>query len=284
MTVKSHTGGDSVLSAKAVTRLFPLPVYISGVSVGGNMHFFKIHHGFCNNPKFNLISHRTKQPKAVVLGIITSLLEYASMQKPRGSIDGFSTEAYSFDLGINEGDIVTVCNALRDIGFILGSSIRNWEEYQTYDRTGAERQRKYRENKKIAQSSITDVTERNALRNTEEKRRDKKRKENNKYISNILPPEWINLETWDEFISMRLKLKAINSDRALKSIINSLDRYRTNGHDPNEILEKSIRNSWKDVFEPKGQNNATHSNNKPKSAHDVFGSAWAGAGGLDTKF
>lgn len=132
------------------------------------MHFFKIHHGFSSNPKFNLVSHRTKTPKAVVLGIITSLLEYASMQNPRGSVSGFNAEAYAFDLGIEEETVVTVCHALRNIGFItegsIGSildqmgSIRNWEEYQTYDRTAAERQRRFRENKRLASLVVTDVT------------------------------------------------------------------------------------------------------------------------------
>ncbi len=256
------------------------------------MHFFKIHHGFCNNPKFNLISHNTKQPKAIVLAVITSLLEYASMQKPRGSIDGFNAEAYAYDLGINEDSVVTICNALRNIEFISDSSIRNWEEYQTYDRTGAERQRKFRQNKKLVSSAVTDVTERNALRNTEEKRRDKKRKEEKDNIGDFYAiPDWIPSSAWNEFKEMRVKIKKPMTLRAAHLILDKLDRFRTLGHDPTTVLNQSIINNWQDIYEPKGQSNAAHKKlnseyNQPSKTERLYAAARraAEAGGFASGF
>lgn len=56
-----------------------------------------------------------------------------------------------------------------------------------------------------------------------------------------------------EFIEVRKKLKAVNSDRAINTLINKLNKY------PDDIkykmIENSIVNSWKDVYELKEQKN-----------------------------
>lgn len=50
-----------------------------------------------------------------------------------------------------------------------------------------------------------------------------------------------------EFLEVRKKLKAINSDRAIKTIINRLNNY--DDSTKYKMIEKSIVNSWKDVYE-----------------------------------
>ena len=52
-----------------------------------------------------------------------------------------------------------------------------------------------------------------------------------------------------EFLELRKKLKAVNSDRAIKMLINKLNKYDDNTKI--EMIERSILNSWKDVYEPK---------------------------------
>ncbi len=74
-----------------------------------------------------------------------------------------------------------------------------------------------------------------------------------------------------EFLEMRKKLKAVNSDRAIKMLINKLNK-----HDDNtkiKMLENSILNSWKDVYELKGTNNQV--NNKNASTGEFDGVAEA---------
>jgi hypothetical protein len=70
------------------------------------------------------------------------------------------------------------------------------------------------------------------------------------------PPDWIDAQKWEGLMEVRVEKKAAQTEKALKSLVSRLDQFRMNGHDPNEIIENSIRNSWKDVFEPKGNNNA----------------------------
>lgn len=56
-----------------------------------------------------------------------------------------------------------------------------------------------------------------------------------------------------EFIEVRKKLKAVNSERAINTLINKLNKY------PDDIkyqmIENSIVNSWKDVYELKEKRN-----------------------------
>ncbi len=77
--------------------------------------------------------------------------------------------------------------------------------------------------------------------------------EENKYFSND------NLESiFKEFLEVRKKLKAVNSDRAIKTLINKLNKY--DDDTKYQMIENSIVNSWKDVYELKQQKTF---NNKP---------------------
>lgn len=71
-------------------------------------------------------------------------------------------------------------------------------------------------------------------------------------------PEWINPDKWDAFMEVRKKKKAAQTDYAKKLIINELTRLRAAGDDPNQVLEKSIINSWKDVYPLKDKNGGTY--------------------------
>lgn len=63
-----------------------------------------------------------------------------------------------------------------------------------------------------------------------------------------------NLESiFKEFLEVRKKLKAVNSDRAIKTLLNKLNKY--NDDIKYQMIENSIVNSWKDVYELKQQNN-----------------------------
>jgi len=68
----------------------------------------------------------------------------------------------------------------------------------------------------------------------------------------VVVPGWIPLETWEAFIQMRKRIGKPPTDYALKLIIAKLDRFRSNGQDVKQVLEKSITSGWQDVFEIKG--------------------------------
>ena len=52
-----------------------------------------------------------------------------------------------------------------------------------------------------------------------------------------------------EFLGIRKKLKAVNSERAIKTLINKLNKYSDDIKF--KMIERSVVNSWKDVYELK---------------------------------
>lgn len=89
-------------------------------------------------------------------------------------------------------------------------------------------------------------------------------------------PDYIKADLWNEFLTIRLKLKAVNSDLAIKGILNKLERWNAKGHDANDMILNSIENSWKGVFEPKATKYSKTSGstqvfeNTIRNAHNVI--------------
>lgn len=134
----------------------------------------------------------------------------------------------------------------------------------------AERVRKHRElkqQKQLALQCNTEVTKSNTEKEKDiekekelelEKKKDKKNgrpMDAKEYFANA---ELNSIFT--EFIEVRKKLKAVNSERAIKTLINKLNKYDDNTK--YKMIENSIVNSWKDVYELK-ENKSTGYNKKP---------------------
>ena len=86
--------------------------------------------------------------------------------------------------------------------------------------------------------------------------KDKRNIERNIEINNNnpkIPSSYFDNEELDslfkDFLSMRKKLKAVNSDRAITVLINKLSKY--DDKTKIKMIENSIENSWKGVYELK---------------------------------
>ena len=64
-------------------------------------------------------------------------------------------------------------------------------------------------------------------------------------------PDFIDQELWDQFMIMRKKKKATPTEFAVKLLIKKLTGFQASGFDVNKIIELSIENNWKGLFEPK---------------------------------
>ena len=60
-------------------------------------------------------------------------------------------------------------------------------------------------------------------------------------------PDWVPLEAWKEWLTNRQKLKAVNSERALNSLIMKLDFCRTQGYSVEAAIDVAIVKSWKSI-------------------------------------
>lgn len=98
-------------------------------------------------------------------------------------------------------------------------------------------------------------------------------------------PDWLDTQAWSEYRKHRGKTFKRN---AQKLAIGKLERWRAQGHDPTEIINNSIMNGWKGLFEPKEKNfNGPH---QPKlTPHDRLEAASKSAldeiiAGIDAEF
>lgn len=64
-------------------------------------------------------------------------------------------------------------------------------------------------------------------------------------------PDWLDKETWDALVDMRKRIKKPMTDHAQKLMLGKLYKMKEAGHDIKTIMEKTIVNSWLDVYEPK---------------------------------
>lgn len=134
----------------------------------------------------------------------------------------------------------------------------NFSEYNTSGsersasgKTGAERQREYRERKKAGISSKSDVTCDVTCDVTSNRREEKRREEDNPKAPAEPLPDWLPLEAWKAFLGMRRQIKKPLTVDAFPLAIRKLEKLRALGNDPRAVLEQSTLNSWQGLFELK---------------------------------
>lgn len=79
-------------------------------------------------------------------------------------------------------------------------------------------------------------------------------------------PSWIDPETWTTYLEVRASKRAAKTPRAWSAVVKELLKFKTAGHDPNAILETSIRANWADVYEPKPNGGSNGHENQYEAA------------------
>lgn len=129
--------------------------------------WLRLYHGTFNDPKWPLVARLSKQTVGVVVSIWTPLLEYASMNEDRGSVDKFCPEEIDVLYGYADGTTASVFQVMKERGIITPDNrIAAWDDRQPMEtdnnsrraRTSTERVRKYRERKTAKSANETDET------------------------------------------------------------------------------------------------------------------------------
>lgn len=115
-----------------------------------------------------------------------------------------------------------------------------------------------------------------SLRKTEESAYEKRKlstpelaspKERLKKVLNkdiFILPEWIDKETWVAFLEMRRKKKAVPTEKAKQLLVKELEKLRSEGDNPNEVLNQSIMRNYTGVFPLKGGQGGAHRQSSTK--------------------
>ena len=175
------------------------------------------------------------------------------------SIEDTFEEEIALQIDEDVEDVKITISYLINCGLLVQDNISEYTLSETQQSIGSETQvaqrvRAYREKKKIENEEKkllqcnTDVKKCNTEIDIEieknieiEKKKIIKEK---KYFEN----ENVN-NIFIEFLQLRKKLKAVNSDRAINLLINQLNKY--DDDIKIKMIEQSILNSWKSVYELK---------------------------------
>lgn len=124
--------------------------------------WFRSWHGAPTDSKFLLIAKRAQVAPGMVSAVYWALLDFASQNEPRGSVEGFDAEVYAEWAGWEESDVIAIIAALVDKQAIIDGRIAAWDKRQPKreDPGAAERMRKMRDAKRNAcvtrDDSVTD--------------------------------------------------------------------------------------------------------------------------------
>jgi predicted phage replisome organizer len=166
------------------------------------------------------------------------------------------TKYFKFDT------VVVALDLFKKLGLVYEEQdnvlkIANFNEMVGSESKWAEKKRLYREKQKqlqLGQSEdnvrqeieYRDKSKENRVIDIEIEEEKEKKKEKKLFFEDI------NLNSiFEEFLEVRKKLKAVNSDRAINTLINKLNKY--DDAIKYQMIENSIVNSWKDVYELKPQ-------------------------------
>ena len=64
----------------------------------------------------------------------------------------------------------------------------------------------------------------------------------------FVPPDWVPKVEWEAWMEVRRAKKAAQTDYALGCAVADLEKLVKAGHDPGEVLRKSIVSSWKSLY------------------------------------
>ncbi|MFT4056740.1 MAG: helix-turn-helix domain-containing protein [Novosphingobium sp.] len=87
-------------------------------------------------------------------------------------------------------------------------------------------------------------------------------------------PDWMPMEAWNGYVAMRNRIRKPLTDRAVKLMVEKLERWRADGHDPGAILDDATEHSWTGLYPPKEDRNAARQQNPD---------AWRGTAGRSSQ-
>jgi hypothetical protein len=115
--------------------------------MASSMLWWRSWHGAPIDLKWSLIASKIGARPGEVSAIAWALIDHASQQKDRGSIDGFDVETYAHYSGFSDNLINRVIAGMWEKGVISNGRFASWEKRQPVEKS-TERVRAFRERKK----------------------------------------------------------------------------------------------------------------------------------------
>ena len=173
------------------------------------------------------------------------------------SKEGYSYPSHSRlikETGLSKSTLIKCLKELEDLGYIISEKSTGSNNKYFIDSSIKISSSKNDSSTKNDTGSSTKNDTGVVLNLVHKNKQENKQKNNNSDLEVIVEAYTDNKELREtilDFIEMRKSIKKKLTERALKTILNKLDRLAVNDFEKIEILENSIVNCWQGVFEIK---------------------------------
>ncbi|MNO29209.1 hypothetical protein D3C76_191200 [compost metagenome] len=183
-------------------------------------------------------------------------------------LDNRSLKKYSISVISKKIDQLVKEERLKIESTELGTlfTVINYAEYQGFERYKNATENGARTAREQPENSPRTERERSENNNNKDNKEKKVKKDNKKdntafedYTSNPMLIESLN-----SFIEYRKKIKKPMTDAAIKLLFGNLDKLATTDQNKIDILNQSILNGWKGVFQLRGNNTGKSYGGKPE--------------------
>ena len=85
----------------------------------------------------------------------------------------------------------------------------------------------------------------------------------------ILLPDWLHPEDWNDYREHRASLKCPLTPLAEKKALGELERLRSSGNDPVRVISQSIVNGWKGLFPAQSSKDSQSGRQRPQTFDEI---------------
>ena len=212
-------------------------------------HWFRFYDGVVDDPKVQRLS-------PALFRLWVNLLCLSS-----GNNGQFPALAHlCFSLRLSEKSLSAMIDSLVSAGLVdateNGFEPHNWGSRQFKTDVSTERVRAFRERHKKRDETVSG----NAPDTEHIQKQSQNRTEKRAPPAAFVLPDFIPSGPWEDFLEMRKKGRSSPTPRAQELLARALEKLMVEGHDPAEVLNQSIQNSWKGVFPINGGHNGSKPN------------------------
>jgi DNA-binding transcriptional regulator GbsR (MarR family) len=164
----------------------------------------------------------------------------------------------ALETGLSEQNVRYALRTLHTFGMVKPSNekstskftyltVCNYNDYQHLEDEGNQQSNQQVTSNQPASNQQVTTDKNNNNNNTKETNKNLKEIQKK---DDLVIPEWLDIKVWDDYLEHRKTNKKKMTTRAMELMIEKLDRARSDGHNPNNILEESICSGWQGIVIP----------------------------------
>jgi hypothetical protein len=190
--------------------------------------------------------------ETTIVGCLHNIWGWADKQTVDGRVDGIVStwldrRVYMPDFAAAMIEVGWLEELPNQAGILFPKFERHNGESAKNRASKSESQAKWRAKKA---ANTVDRNVESTLSTSSSTREEKRREEKNIKTQSLTLPDWLPVEPWNDYVKHR---GSKFTHRAKELTLAQLGKMVESGHDPTEILQTSIANGWKGIFEPKAK-------------------------------